>query len=160
MAVLRYSVIRYMPDPRREECINIGVIVVADDGTFVEAAFTTNWQRVQCFGQEDLSFLKEFASLLRYRIQQHQDSLFSSALLGTEALTKMAEGWHNSIQFTPPRASIAPDPRKLLEQLFSTYILEERPTRRKAVQSKKLSPWHSTVSKKRSIEGSNKTSHG
>ena len=55
MTISRYSVIRYVPDPLREEHINIGVIVVAEDGSFADCRFLSNWEKAKKFGGRTLA---------------------------------------------------------------------------------------------------------
>ena len=55
----QFSVIRYVPDPITEECVNFGV--VAWDGERIRCRFLSNWTRVRSFGQQKLDFLREFA---------------------------------------------------------------------------------------------------
>src|SRR6266849_536474 len=61
---LNYSVIRYVPDPRREEFVNVGLIVAAEDNSFADCRFTPDWRRARRFGVENLAFLKEIEKQL------------------------------------------------------------------------------------------------
>ena len=84
-----YCVVRYVPDPIKEEQINIGVIVFGYG--CVRTRFTTNWQRVYNFGDNDIGFLKDFVS--------------QAARLTERRIREIADRWINTIQLTQPRAS-------------------------------------------------------
>ena len=128
MAIYRFSVIRYVPDARREEYMNVGIVVVADDSSFVGSQFGTNWRRMERFGQEDVGFLKEFARVLRDR-SKVQQPLDPTQRLSIETLSTLAFSWKNSIQFSELRAAQHNNPQQLLEYLFGLYVVEKRPSR-------------------------------
>jgi len=124
--VSRYSVIQYVPNPIADERVNIGVLVFNDQ--VVRVHFLHNWKRVKHFGNEDISFLREFS-------EQMQESAARDLLFPGdqpedkpkhERLTKIARGWINSIQFTEPCGSLA-DVDSLLEDLAETYLVDTLP---------------------------------
>jgi hypothetical protein len=126
MSVSHYSVIRYVPDPVREEWVNIGVVVSAEDEHFSGCRFVRNWTRANYFGRENMLFLKEFAREFSEEVGRKAD-LFGQRPFTPERLRSLAGNWANSIQFSEPRASVARDPEALLEVLYDQYILEYRP---------------------------------
>jgi hypothetical protein len=121
--VSRYSVIQFVPDPIADERINFGVLVFDEDEVMVR--FLNNWERVQCFGMEDIDFLKNFAH------EMHKAA--SSGLLfpgdvqndlpRQEKLIKISCGWINSIQFSEPHGSLE-SLESLLEDSVKTYLRE------------------------------------
>ena len=120
----RYSVVRYVPDPAREECINVGVVVTTDDGGYVACRFVHNWSRAARFGGKDVAFLKDFAESLKTEIQR-QPSLLQPERFTGKLLAAFATDWCNSIQFSVPRASVAEDPSVLLGELAAQFLVEE-----------------------------------
>lgn len=117
----RYSIVQYVPDPIADERINFGVIAYDAEGT--HASFLTSWSRVDHFGREDTRFLREFA-------RQVQDAIRGvGAPFTVEELERMVGGWVNSIQFTPPRASLKAAPA-LLEEAFARFLVNPQRNRR------------------------------
>ena len=122
MTMLSYSIIRYVPDPRREEFLNVGLIVVSDDNSFAECRFTQDWRRARRFGAENLSFLREVAGRIEDFAQEQRDVLIGSSSIAQ--LEKFSSEWQNSIQFSPPRTSVHPNPSELVDRLFEQYVEE------------------------------------
>src|SRR4051812_42848901 len=121
MTISRYAVVRYVPDPLREEYINIGVIVVTDHGHFSGSRFLDRWSRVQRIAGVDTSFLKDIALDLS-RLADRQASLSPDQPFTSERLSHLAAEWQNTVQFSDARASVAPDPAWLLDDLFRRYV--------------------------------------
>jgi Protein of unknown function (DUF3037) len=134
MTMLSYSIVRYVPDPRREEFLNVGLIVVSDDNSFAECRFTTDWRRARRFGTENLSFLKTAARQIDQFAQEQRDLLVGADSVAQ--LENFASEWQNSIQFSPPRASVHPHPHELVDNLFEQYI-EEHGVRRSRLKGKR-----------------------
>lgn len=126
MTVSRYSIVRYVPDPLREERVNVGVALVAEDGSFARCRFLHNWSRVRGFGAEDISFLKEFAADLEREMARTAD-LFEPRGFEADCLGAYAANWANSIQLSEPRASVADDLDALLTRLVHQFLVEPTP---------------------------------
>jgi hypothetical protein len=120
----RYSVIQYVPDPIADERINIGV--VAFNNNAVRVRFVSNWERVRCFGLKDIEFLKNFAHQMKNEAEE--GVLFPcdkfNELPNQERISKITQGWINSIQLTEPRASLE-TVDELLEDIANTYLREQ-----------------------------------
>jgi hypothetical protein len=134
MTILSYSIVRYVPDPRREEFLNVGVVVVAADQSFSDCRFTDDWRRARRFGAENLSFLKEATEQIE-DFAREPDNLFGgpSAVAQLEAFSN---NWQNSIQFSPLRTSVDPNPNALVDRLFEQYV-EEHGIRRSVRKGKR-----------------------
>ncbi len=119
----QYSVIQYVPNPIADERINIGVLAFNDQ--VVRVHFLQNWKRVKQFGNEDVSFLREFAD--RMEESAARGSFFledvSKDIPKHQQIIKVARGWMNSIQFTEPCGSLL-DVDSLLEDAAETYLIE------------------------------------
>lgn len=123
-----YTVVQYVPDPIIDERINIGVIV-AGEGR-LRSRFLQNWRRVRSFGAENIAFLQDFANQLTKAgdagvVQTGESGVWR---LDEEALKRMAWRWINSIQFTPPLASLD-DPDKLISDLASRFLHQQQRVR-------------------------------
>src|SRR6266568_2936131 len=119
-----YSVVQYVPDIVTDERINVGVLVF--EGNVIRSRFLRNWKRVQVFGGEDVAFLRDLAQ--RAREWSSEDltlpGMASGARLNEEGLAKLAAEWHNTVQFTPPRASVLP-PDDLLVDVASRFLHDQ-----------------------------------
>lgn len=124
-----YTVVRYVPDPVRDEAVNIGV--VAYDDVVVHSRFVDDWRRVRHFGDEDISYLKSFARSVEAASPDQWD-LASGSRVTPDAIREMADSWMNSIQFTEPRATLL-SPHEAVQHLaprFLAGIAQARPRRR------------------------------
>jgi Protein of unknown function (DUF3037) len=119
-----YTVVQYVPDPVTDERVNVGVLIF--EGDLIRSRFLRNWKRVQVFGGEDVTFLRDLAQRLK---EWSSDDLTlpgisSSARLNEEDLMSITAEWRNTVQFTPPRASILP-PDELLTDIASRFLREQ-----------------------------------
>jgi hypothetical protein len=121
MTVSRYSVIRYVPDPLREEHVNIGVVVVSEDGSFADCRLLSNWEKARKFGGRDVGFLKDFARDFSIEVDT-KPNLFQSQRFTAATLNTYVTEWRNVVQFSEPRASTSSDPRRLLDQLYAQFV--------------------------------------
>lgn len=134
MTIFSYSIVRYVPDPRREEFLNVGLVVVSDDNSFADCRFTTDWRRARRFGAENLSFLKTVAAQIDDFAQAQRDLLVGADSVAQ--LESFASEWQNAIQFSPPRTSVHPNPSELVDRLFAQYV-EEHGVRRSRLKGKR-----------------------
>jgi hypothetical protein len=117
-----YTVVQYVPDPISDERINIGVIAYA--GTIVRSQFLTEWRRVKSFGGEDVQFLKDFARRLQRAVARQAEGLpVEGGPVNAASLERWIGSWHNSIQFTPARASLR-SPDALLREGVQRFLSE------------------------------------
>lgn len=130
-----FTIVQYVPDSLADERMNIGVIVV--EGGQIEGRFLTQWNRVRTFGGEDVSFLRDFAERVnRWTPEQPElPGLTAGARLDEKGLVDVVGKWHNSIQFTPLKASLA-SKQHLLKQLSARY-LRQAPRKRSGYRDRR-----------------------
>jgi hypothetical protein len=117
-----YTVVQYVPDPIADERINIGVI--AFSGATVFAHFLAEWRRVKNFGGEDVEFLKDFSRRLQRVLSRQRDGVpVAGGQVDADNLRRLIGSWHNSIQFTPARASLS-EPQALLREAIQRFLSE------------------------------------
>jgi len=129
-----YSVLQYLPDPLRGECVNFGVITYNDRGA--RARFLRSWRRISAFGGEDITFLRDFAKSVDQAIDSQTLLRLSPDAperpqLDAEKLESMASDWMNSIQLTPARASLL-SPDALLASIAGDFLYEPEREHRQA----------------------------
>jgi len=125
-----FHLVRYVPDPVRNEFVHIGVILrEAPSGSETRAAtrtaiqirFTHDWRRVRCLHPEaDTAALEGMESELRRRLE-------SGA--GDDAIRRFEDSFSNNIQMTEPRGYLAESLPAGLEDLMRRFV--EPPPREK-----------------------------
>jgi hypothetical protein len=130
MMSAQYSVIRYVPDPIAEECVNFGVVTW--DQERIRCRFLTNWTRVRSFGHENVNFLREFArEMVEVTSQQLPlEGINAVSTLNEDQLKKMMSGWGENIQFSSPRGSTK-DAVALIADIGPLFLRAQRPARSK-----------------------------
>lgn len=124
-----FSVVQYVPDPIADERMNIGVITVGNGG--IRCRFLRDWDRAERFGGKDVASLKGFARSVEETVIDQNRLLPAAPPLDLNILDRMAAGWINSIQLTPPRGSIL-DADALLASVAGDFLKEHTPTKRGA----------------------------
>jgi hypothetical protein len=118
-----YTIVQYVPNPLTDERMNIGIIAASDGGPAVR--FINDWRRAKAFGQEDVGFLKDFASsigsLAKSQLPLYVDG--SRVELDKNTLDEISKTWKNSIQLTAPRASLK-DSQALVKALAGQFLRE------------------------------------
>ncbi len=112
-----YSVLQFVPDPRTDERINVGV--VATDGETTDTRFVEDLRRAATFGLIEASALRSTLADLQREIEATT----------ADELQILADTWRHAIQITPPQASLLDLPT-LLDQI-AELMLRHRPARRR-----------------------------
>jgi hypothetical protein len=116
---LEYFVLRYVPNVVCENCINIGVVMVALGGAdFGQVRFLGNWTHVlRLDPNADVDLLKALATNIREQIGNREKR--------EQMLQNMKESFSNSIQLSEPQICVSDDPSSELEKLSSQYLPTE-----------------------------------
>ena len=118
-----FLLMRYVPDPFKNEFINIGVMLLARDEEFADARFTRDWGRVRCLDPEaDIDILEALEKDLR-------EQLSSSPEARRQILYRLQDTLSNALQVSEPRAMLSAAPEKDLAELARTYLERPRPKR-------------------------------
>lgn len=127
-----FSLIRYVPDPVKNEFVNIGVLL-RSEGTRAAVRFTRDWSRVRCVDPDaDTSMLEALEAELGRR-------LATDARAG---LASLEDALSNAVQLTEAKACLAESFATELESLMELYVLtakrrrESRRTGRGALQAR------------------------
>ena len=104
-----------MPDPIRQEHINIGVVVIQEESGYIATRWLPDLERVRVFGGEgDLAMVRDFIAGI-------------DAEIGDGTRTTAPKGWYpGMIQFTPERASTL-EPASLLDKMYGLYVGDDHP---------------------------------
>jgi hypothetical protein len=118
-----FLLMRYVPDPFKNEFINIGVMLLARDGNFADVRFSRNWSRVRCIDpQADIEILDELENDIRSQLQSSPESR-------KNLIDRLQETLSTSLQLSEPSALLSELPHQDLEQLARTYLEGPRPKR-------------------------------
>jgi Protein of unknown function (DUF3037) len=122
-----FSLVRYVPDPVKNEFVNIGVILreaARPDASMVR--FTKDWARVRCVDPDaDIEMLEAMEAEMRRRLIE--------ANTHTAPLMKTIEdSFSHQLQMTEPKACLAENIAAEMDQLMQLYV---EPHRRKARQA-------------------------
>jgi len=124
-----FFLIRYVPDPVRNEFVNIGVLLREaghDDGAV--ARFTRDWSRVRCMDPDaDTALLESLEGEIAERVQR-------SSVDPKPVLQMLGDSLSNSLQITDARGSLAESLPAEMEQLMRMYVepMREKTTRKRS----------------------------
>lgn len=113
MGAYSYTVSRFVPDPIRNEPVNIGVVVVDPDTGKAAHRFTSNLAslKARCPGA-DIDTLSGVVRSIKV----------GSMPGGADDLADLSKRHRNLLQFTPPRAVEAPTLGGALQRAFDMYV--------------------------------------
>lgn len=127
-----FSLVRYVPDPVKNEFVNIGVLLRGEDAR-AAVRFTRDWSRVRCVDPDaDTAMLEALEAEIGRRLAE--DARAGVALL-EDALS-------NAVQLSEAKACLAESFAAELESLMALYVLtakrkrEIRRTGRAALQAR------------------------
>lgn len=112
-----FFLVRYVPDPVKNEFVNIGVML-RESGRpeTARVQFTRDWSRVRCVDPAaDIEMLEALENEVRERL--------SAGSTETAAMMKALEDtFSNMLQITPPKACLAESIPAEIDQLSSLYV--------------------------------------
>ncbi|HEX4032416.1 MAG TPA: DUF3037 domain-containing protein [Terracidiphilus sp.] len=121
-----FRLLRYVPDPVRNEFVHIGVILresgatgATGEPTRTEVRFTRDWRRVRCLDPDaDTALLEGMESELRSRLQAEADRAEPQGRL----MRLLEESLSLSVQMTESRAYLAESLVAGVEDLMRLYV--------------------------------------
>ncbi len=122
-----FFLVRYVPDPVKNEFVNIGVMLreVARPEA-AEVRFTKDWARVRCMDPDaDIEMLEAMETEMRRRLSQHDPDL-------KPLMTVIDDSFSHLLQLTAPKACLAENVAAEMEQLMRLYV---EPRKQKARQA-------------------------
>jgi Protein of unknown function (DUF3037) len=113
-----FQLVRYVPDPVRNEFVHIGVLL-RDEGGRLDLKFTKDWRRVRCLDPDaDTALLEGMENELRRRLQED--------MARPEAERKFTrildESLSLGVQITEPKAYLAESLPTGMEELMKMYV--------------------------------------
>jgi hypothetical protein len=109
-----FQLLRYVPDPVRNEFVYIGALLREEGGGPAQIRFTRDWRRVRCLDPEaDTALLEDLESELRRRLSDDPDGKLKRIL---------DESLSTSVQLTDPKAYLAESLVAGMEELMRIYV--------------------------------------
>ena len=116
-----FQLIRYVPDPVRNEFVNIGVLLRAPGDGQTGLRFTRNWGRVQCLDPDaDTELLEALESEIGDRLHSQPADHPKPGI--SPILGRLEDSLSNGIQITESKAYLAESFLAGLEDLMRLYI--------------------------------------
>jgi len=115
--------VKLAPHALRDECINVGVVLVEPSGDFADVRFTRDLRRVECFAPNvELEILEYLEKAVRARLGE---------IKGREQLLEVLDSsFGNMFDVGPTRGLVAADPVAEMAVLERDYLAPmERPER-------------------------------
>jgi len=112
-----FFLVRYVPDPVRNEFVNIGVLLrEAGQSGQTLVRFTRDWARARCVDPDlDVAMLEGLESELRVR-------LIDQGAQAQAMMRVLEDSFSNAIQITEPKAYLAESMVSGVEELMRVYI--------------------------------------
>jgi len=125
-----FLLMRYVPDPFKNEFVNIGVLLLSRESDFADVRFTRDWSRVRCLDpQADTEVLEELERDIRGQLQGSQASR-------EKLLHRLQETLSTGLQLAEPKVLLSESPEQDLKQLAQTYLERPRPKRESKLGAK------------------------
>ena len=132
-----YSIVRFLPDPVRDERINVGVLAYDDAGD-VAGHFVRDWKRIRNFAGQDVAFLQDFIRELADATSTQRTLSFDGGQGGCspEDIRRMASRWINSVQMSEPRASLL-GRDDLLARMSAQFLVPTRGRKKRTFRDRR-----------------------
>jgi len=109
-----FQLLRYAPDPVRNEGVHIGVILREQGSAHAEVRFTRDWRRVRCLDPDaDTALLESMEGELRQRL---------AAQPAGQLMRVLEESLSLSVQLSEPKAYLAESLPAGMEELMKLYV--------------------------------------
>ena len=124
-----FFLVRYVPDPVKNEFVNIGVVLRgAEPGGTAAVRFTRDWARVRCADPDaDTAMLEALEGEMRQRLAENE---------GKPLLEIMEDSFSNVVQMTEAKGCLAENVAAELEQLMRLYVEPRKERVRQAVSGR------------------------
>lgn len=130
-----YTVVKYLPDPVRNEPRNIGLILQSRELDYVNCKYVSNLQAklgstatkldikvIRAYIEE---FLENFNPFAKFPSTKSFLPGRPNEFLREDYLGNLAKQGLGKIQFSEPRGCLSDNPEKELEYLFKTFVADE-----------------------------------
>jgi hypothetical protein len=120
-----YSLLRFVPDPLRDEAINVGLVAVSDDGEWGRLRVQVPRTRLSAINRRDAApEIENWATVLRneFDLNGARGLLSPATLVSAETLEEWAESFGGLLRVSRPRVAVDHDLEQLWRDLFSRLV--------------------------------------
>lgn len=126
-----FQLIRYVPDPVKNEFVNIGVLLRAAAGGQSAVRFTKDWSRVRCIDPDADTEMLEALEIEVARRLDGQDHGSAGPAHAKPVLETLEDSLSNTLQITESKAFLAESFAAGLEELIALYVETAKRERRR-----------------------------
>src|ERR1700683_2254809 len=132
MTAFQYAVLQYVPDPARQECLNVGIVVAIPGSASAEVRILrkADAARLKWLGaKDDIKFLDDLAD----------DLAHPGAPPGGTAADVLARAhaeWGGTVRVSELRAALHDDVQGLCKELYQRYVAHPRPRKQAAYRDR------------------------
>ena len=126
-----FFLVRYVPDPVKNEFVNIGVVLrEAAEGGAAAVRFTKDWARVRCADPDaDIAMLEALEAEMRQRLGEQETS-------GKPLMQVIDDSFSNLIQMTEAKGCLAENMAAEMDALMRLYVETRKERARQAVSGR------------------------
>lgn len=126
-----FFLVRYVPDPVKNEFVNIGVVLrEAAEGGAAAVRFTKDWARVRCADPDaDIAMLEALEAEMRQRLGEQETS-------GKPLMQVIEDSFSNLIQMTEAKGCLAENMAAEMDALMRLYVETRKERARQAVSGR------------------------
>lgn len=117
-----FVLMRYVPDPFKDEFVNIGVLLLGREDDYAGVRFTRDWGRVRCLDpQADIDILEALEGDLREQMRNPESR--------KQTMYRLQETLSTGLQLSSFHALLSDSPEQDLQRLARTYLERSVPKR-------------------------------
>lgn len=123
--VAYYSILRFVPDPLRDEPINVGLFAVSDDGEWARFDASAPRARLRAIRRrDDAERIEEWAASLkeRFDVGGHRGLFDDRGHISREVLDEWSQSFSAALRVTEPRVAVETDLDALWTDLFDRLV--------------------------------------
>jgi hypothetical protein len=126
-----FFLVRYVPDPVKNEFVNIGVVLrEAAEGGAAAVRFTKDWARVRCADPDaDIAMLEALEAEMRQRLGEQETN-------GKPLMQVIEDSFSNLIQVTEAKGCLAENMAAEMDALMRLYVETRKERARQAVSGR------------------------
>jgi hypothetical protein len=135
MTAYRFAVLRYVPDPVRQETLNVGVVVASSEPwrIAVRVLHRREAARLKWLGlDDDIEFLQDLAEEIGASPQLGREPIWNA-----EMLERAHQEWGGTVRVSEVRAALHDNAERLCEELYARYVANPRTRRPHAYRDRR-----------------------
>ncbi|WP_299429762.1 DUF3037 domain-containing protein [uncultured Maribacter sp.] len=119
-----YAIIRVVPKVERQEFFNVGVILFSKRKKFLDIKYNINQKKLEAFSEEiDINMLKSYLNAWKLVCEGVPSAGTIGKLELSDRFRWLAASRSTIIQSSKTHSGICDNPEKVLEDIFTKYVL-------------------------------------